>query len=376
MKQSISLMDLFPLSVASGKAFCNRVEEIAKLKAYIQHQRPVLLASPRRYGKTSLALHVIKQLQQPYALIDFFSSVDEQDIEKNILKGVGRLISRLENIPKRALALAKNIFEGTNIRVVLSEVELSLEVSRRKEKPAYVVLDILERLEHLAEKTDKKIILFFDEFQCIGEITPDQAMESVLRQVAQLTKTISFIFSGSNRHLLNQLFEDRNRPFYKLCEKITLDRISQEAYTKHIQKAWDTTISDRIFECLFNYSENHPYYLNLLCSRILVANKQLTVESIEHTWHQYVMEERSSVASEIELLSKNQRKLLTVLSRIGGTEQPLGSTFIQKANMPKATIDQSLTFLARKDYVFKDEHGYFRVLDPLIKTVLSGDANK
>jgi hypothetical protein len=38
-------------------------------------------------------------------------------------------------------------------------------------------------------------------------------MEGVLRQVAQLTKSISFIFSGSNRHLLNQLFEDKDPAF-------------------------------------------------------------------------------------------------------------------------------------------------------------------
>lgn len=369
-------IDIFPLSVAKGEAFCNRQTETIKLKTCIERRKPVLLVSPRRYGKTSLALHAIQQTKLPYAQIDLFSAVDEQDIERSILKGIGTLISRMESIPKRALALASNVFEGSHIRAVLSKVELSIEINRRKEKPAYHVLDILERLERLAEKTDKKIILFFDEFQCIGEITPDHAMESVLRQVAQLTKSITFIFSGSNRHLLHELFDDRNRPFYKLCERITLDRISKEDYAKHIQKAatkvWKTEISLRALECLFNYSERHPYYLNLLCSRLLFEKRSPTPELIEKIWKQYVMEERSNVASEIELLSKNQRKLLTVLARTNGTNAPLGREFIQQANMSKATIDQALTFLEKRDYLFKDEHGYVHVLDPLIKTVLSG----
>ena len=106
----------------------------------------------------------------------------------------------------------------------------------RREKPSYHILEILERLELLAKKTDHQLILFFDEFQCISEATPDHAIESVLRQVAQLSKSISFVFSGSNRYLLNQLFDDRKHPFYKICERISLDRISEEAYTKHIQK--------------------------------------------------------------------------------------------------------------------------------------------
>jgi AAA+ ATPase superfamily predicted ATPase len=375
MTNQTSSIDIFPLSVAMGNAFCNRQAETNRLKTYIEHRRPVLLISPRRYGKTSLALHAIQQTKLPYAQIDLFSAVDEQDIERSILKGVGKLISRMESVPKRALALASDIFEGSHIRAVLSKVELSIEINRRKEKPAYHVLDILERLERLAEKTGKKIVLFFDEFQCLGEITPDHAMESILRQVAQLTKSIAFIFSGSNRRLLHELFDDRNRPFYKLCERITLDRISEEEYEKHIQKTaiktWKSELPERVLECVFNYSERHPYYVNLLCSRLLLEKNLPTPALIEKIWHQYVMEERSSVASEIELLSKNQRKLLTVLSRTNGSSAPLGREFIQQANMSKATIDQSLTFLEKRDYLFKDDKGHVHVLDPLIKTVLS-----
>ena len=39
-------------------------------------------------------------------------------------------------------------------------------------------------------------------------------------------------------------------------------------------------------------------------------------------WKDYVIQEKSQVTSEIELLSKNQRKLLTVLARFGGTKAP------------------------------------------------------
>jgi AAA+ ATPase superfamily predicted ATPase len=334
-----------------------------------------LLVSPRRYGKTSLALHAIHQTKLPYAQIDLFAAVDEQDVERSVLKGVGKLISRMETIPKRALVLASEIFDGSHISAILNKVELSIEINKKREKPAYNVLDILERLERLAQKTDQKIILFFDEFQCLNEITPDHAMESVFRQAAQLTKSISFIFSGSNRHLLNQMFEDRNRPFYKLCERIVLNRISNEAYTKQINKAahklWKSELSARVLEAIFYYSEKHPYYINLLCSRAFLENTLLTADSIAQIWHQYVIEERSSVASEVELLSKSQRKLLTVLSRTGGTNAPLGKEFTQLANISKTTIDQSLSFLEKRDYLYRDNQGYIRVLDPLIKTVLS-----
>ncbi len=368
-------IDFFPLSIAEGQAFCNRVEEISQLKYCIEHLRPVLLVSPRRYGKTSLALHAISQLQLPYVQFDFFSVVDESDIERVILQGAGKMISCLESIPKRALALANEVFEGTNITVSLNNIGVSIDINRNKEKPAYHVLDVLERLERLAIKANKKIILFFDEFQCVGEIAPNHAIEAVLRQVAQLTKSIAFVFSGSNRHLLNQMFEDRNRPFYKLCEKITIDRISEIAYQPHLQyvaqRKWDAEFSQRELDAIFSYTGRHPYYMNLLCSRLIIKACLPTTEEIRQVWHHYMIEERASVASELELLSKNQRKLLTVLARIGGIDAPLGYNFIQQANMSKATLSQSLSFLKKKDYIFKDTDGYIRVLDPLILSVLS-----
>ena len=374
LKHTVLPMDCFPITVASGEAFCNRKAEIALLKSYIERKRPTLLVSPRRYGKTSLALKTIQQTGLPYACIDLFSSVDEQDIEKAILKGISKLIQKMESIPKRALALASSIFEGANFRVVLGTVGISVELNKRRDKPAYHILDILERLEQLSQKTKLPIIIFFDEFQCISEATSSHAIESVLRQVAQLTKSISFIFSGSNRRLLSQLFNDRNRPFYKMCEKISLGRIAEEEYIKHIQKAakkrWKLELSQKVLDGIFYYSEYHPYYVNQLCAR-LWEKEMPTAEAVDDIWQQYVAEERSSVAAETELLSKNQRKLLTMLSRVETTNVPLGQKFIQQVNMSKATINQALSFLEKKDYIFRDSDDNVKVLDPLIKHVLS-----
>lgn len=370
------VLDQFPLSIASGEAFCNRLDETARLKLCIEQRRPVLLVSPRRYGKTSLALHAIYQTKLPFAHIDFFSAVDEQDIERAILNGIGKLIGSMESLPKKALALASEIFEGSRIRAVLSKVGVTIEVENRREKPTNTILDVLERLEKLAEKTNNKLVLFFDEFQCLGEVAPDHGMEGVLRQVAQLTKSISFIFSGSNRHLLNQLFEDRKRPFYKLCERMTLERIAEPDYARHIQntaiKKWGSKLDEETLRSLFSHSERHPYYLNLLCSRMVYEKLKPSRTTIDDLWNKYVMEERSNVGAEVELLSKNQKKLLIVLSRTNGTYFPLGSDFIQSAKMSKATVDQSLTFLERHDYISKAQDGFVSVLDPLIKAALSG----
>jgi len=379
LPKKIDPLSYFPLSVAREEAFCNRKDEIKLLQAYIESCRPVLLVSPRRYGKTSLAFKAIKKSRLPYVHVDLFSAVDEHDVEKAILSGVQGLINQLETLPKKAFNLASELFSGTHIKVVLSKFGLEMEASKDREKAAYRVLDILERLEKLSTKTNKRIVLFFDEFQVIREIENTRAMEAVLRQVAQLTKTISFVFSGSHRHLLNELFDDRERPFYKLCERITLERISESAYKKHIQSVaqlyWKKSLGERELEKIFTLSERHPYYLNLLCARLFISGLP-TTEVIDKIWIKHAIEERSQVASEMELLSKNQKKLLIAFARNGGTNEPLGQNFVRNANMAKASIEQALKFLFKKDYVYTDESGHIDILDPLIKTVLSWDGTQ
>jgi len=123
---------------------------------------------------------------------------------------------------------------------------------------------------------------------------------------------------------------------------------------------------------LFFLSKRHPYYINLLCSRLIILNKVPSIDDLEKIWQQYSLEERSSIASELDMLSKNQKKLLTILARENGTDQPLGKDFIQKSRMSKATISQSMTFLERHDFVEKSFEGHISIIDPLIKAVLSG----
>lgn len=66
---------------------------------------------------------------------------------------------------------------------------------------------------------------------------------------------------------------------------------------------------------------------------------------------------------------------MIVLARSEGTYTPLGQDFVYLTKMAKTTLNQTFNFLEQKDYIFKDESGLFRVLDPLIKYALKKDYN-
>ena len=85
-------MDYFPTKLAAGAAFCNREKEQEELLRCLNNVSPVLLISPRRYGKTSLAMHVLDKNNFLYVHIDFYKELSEEDIASAILNGIGRLL--------------------------------------------------------------------------------------------------------------------------------------------------------------------------------------------------------------------------------------------------------------------------------------------
>jgi len=174
-------MDYFPQALASGAAFCNRIEEQKRLRNNLIESRPTLLVSPRRYGKTSLALYTINKSKLHYAQFDFLSAVSIEDVEQIILNGIGKLINRIEKGVKGALKLATDLFAGLSIKLSSDALGLSVEINRKPEKSATSILSILERAEKLAKKYDEKIVLLFDEFQRVYQISNDYAVESVIR---------------------------------------------------------------------------------------------------------------------------------------------------------------------------------------------------
>lgn len=367
-------MDYFPLSLALGKAFCNRKTELKILKNNLSESRPSLIVSPRRYGKTSLVMNAINQLKFKHTTFDFLSAINENDIEKIILKGTGSLIGKIERGPRKALKVATDLFAGLSIKLSMDKLGLSIEINKKSDDLAANILKILERVEKLSTRYNEKLVIFFDEFQRVYEVSNNQSIESVIRQMAQASHRLSFVFSGSNRHLLYQMFNDRNRPFYKLCDRMTLDRIGENEYELYLQevakktgvKPLDPKMIDNIFFC----TERHPYYLNLLCSRLWMQ-KKITAENIMQIWQDYTLEERSQVGIELDLLSRSQKKLLIALARYGGTSAPRSSDFEIVSGMPGATITQALKFLEKKDYIFKDKSGKYSILDPMFKTVLT-----
>ncbi len=367
------MINYFPTSLALKPAFCNRKEELKELVYNIEGMSPSLLMSTRRYGKTSLALNAFATLKWPYAHIDFYKALSEEDIEKTILNSVGKLLGVLETKPMRLLQLASDFFSSMHVKVVLEKAGIALDFSRSERRSAVSILEALEKLHALALSKKTKIILFMDEFQTVGEVTSNCSIEAAIREAAQKSTNVAYVFSGSNRHLMQEMFSDKKRPFFRLCNLITLDRISENDYSAYIQKAakirWKKALPENVIEQIFKRTERHPYYLNKLCS-LLWSNNYPDVKAVMNRWSKYTLENKSQVERELGFLSVNQRRILIAIAQNGAVKEPFGKRFAAMVDISLSSISRAITILIEKDYLFIDKDGLYQILDPLIRDVL------
>jgi hypothetical protein len=181
-------------------------------------------------------------------------------------------------------------------------VQLMLQPDKNNDS-ATNIKEALEALENILAKKKQKAVLFLDEIQEIGEVAEGKGIEGAIRHVAQKTKYLSLVFSGSNRHLLQSMFYDDGRPLYKLCDRIILQRISKDEYSKHLKKLantrWQMALSEDTLNKIFELTECHPYYINTLCSKLwLTLDKAPKFDEVENAWQQLVLECDSEMSKE------------------------------------------------------------------------------
>jgi hypothetical protein len=372
--------DNFPLGIATGNAFCNRKQEIARLDRNIKSATPTLITAPRRFGKTSLAMRVLGTCGIPYAMIDLFHCATEQDILDEVANGFCSLIDKIETKPEKALRLAREFFSDSRLEVSIRNGSLSLSINRKEKELSDTLRDIIKQFEAMIEKKQKKVVFFIDEFQIVTQFSASFSIEATLRYFVQKSKNICFLFSGSNRHLLSKIFDDSKRPFYGLCDRIVLEKISRESYKPYVQEklgeTWGSSLTTDIVDRILDDSECHPYYVNLLCRRLSVVTDLQSPFVVTNCWDTIAREHRSLFANEIDLMSTNQRRLLIGIAKSGSVESPMGPIFSGKIGISTPSIRQALLVLEQRDYVFKASDGSFNILDPLLKRVLQIDLNK
>jgi len=374
---------LFPTGIATGQAFCNRVEEREELARRIVHGRHTWLAAPRRYGKSSLIRQtLIDQTRQVAnarpqvrgAVVDLLMAHDATSAEEALLDVAASAVSAILPAHKKLLDAARRLFAAFQPEVSVSEQGARLRLRVEPGAPRRVV-ESLDGLDRLAAEQDLRVVVVIDEFQQIATFK-DTAIEAQIRHAVEQARRVTYIFSGSHRALLEKLFEDRSRPLYRLCYPMTLERIAEADYAAFLDKAarskWRTTLQEAARTTITALTECHPYYLNFLCQPLWELGRPPTALEVTRRWQQVVEEASRWLAGDIATLKPNQRAVMCALAS-APTDEPYGKAFLQRAGLASSSAKKTFSALMADDHIRKETNGTYRVLDPAMRHVLAGE---
>lgn len=375
--------DYFPAKLATGKAFCNRVKELKQLKLNISKCRHTVIYSPRRYGKSSLVYRTVVDLKLPYTIIDLFLAHDDHIITKRIMLGISNIISQLLTPSQKLLNVVQELFR--NFKVSLGGHGYYIEGVFNSNTADTIdqIYEALSILNNLAKEKNRKIIIFFDEFQDIANSEGAKSIQGAIRNIAQSTDNIVFIFSGSYQHMLAELFDDKAKPLYMLCDKIYLERILGVDYKKHINEIallkWKKPIDEMVLDKILHLTEAHAFYVNMLCNILFDAKDVPQLDAVGDAWNVCQDMEYRRIISDIQGLSTNQQDVLRLIANNNPIE-PTSTAFSNVAAKANSTIRQCVGVLLKKDFIYKVniedsslvfiKIGQYRVLDPLMAMML------
>lgn len=356
------------------ETFCNREEEIKELIKDIKDCQNVLIFSPRRMGKTSLIKEVLKQVENENILtvyVDLYPAITKEYFVEIFAKAIAK---SLKGKIERVVDTLKKLLPYLIPKVVMKGEEGSFEfefVIDRSRNIISMLDTLLSAPQKIATERKKTAVVVFDEFQEIANYQ-DEEIERKMRSVFQTHRNISYIFMGSKKHLLYELFYNPHRPFYKSCKHIPLARIPESDLFEFIGAKFeegDIKIDKKLIEKIISLSECHPYYVQFLCHIVwdeAVEGGIVESQAIDLALDKLLKRESTAYTFLWDSLSQKQKGLLIALAQ---EERPdiYSNQFLSRYNLGSASsIQKALRALVEKD-VLDRENSKYLIVDIFLK---------
>lgn len=349
--------------------FCNRKQETRKLINNIKNGVNTTLLSIRRMGKTGLIYHTFNSLNKMSGVhcvyIDIYATQNLKEFTNQIGTAVLKAFPEKHSIGKKFLQLLKNFRPVISFDPLTNLPEVSFDFVQTKQYE-----NSLTGIFTFLENQGITIALAIDEFQQIADY-PERNTEALLRGIIQPLKNVRFIFSGSSKHMLNDIFSNSKRPFFASTQTLTLGTIKKEDYVLFIERIFSERkrkIRTDALEFITDWSRLHTYYTQVVCNRIFATGlRDITLHQVQMECNDLLKEQEGVFFQYRNLLTSGQWELLKAIAKEDKVHHPSSKEFIGKHNIgTPANIQRGLEALLNKELVYRehDQNGrYYSVYD-------------
>ena len=345
-----------------------RETETAAVAGYARAGRAMSIAAPRRYGKTSLLRSVAAQLQKQDHIV---ATVDLLGLEgpADFATRYATAWRRATESDRRARGTVQRVLAGlAGLGVTVAGVGVQVSFARDQD-PGSVLHAVLD----LPGQVDRPVLVVLDEFQALHEAWPNG--EGVLRgHVQHQLGRVSYVFAGSQPHLLEAAFADSGRAFYNQVLRVPLGRLAGPALADAFTARFLATDRDpgTALTPLLALADGHPQRAMFL-AHLLWEQVPRGGQATDSHWAAAVLAARAWVADEMTGawtgLSRHQQRALIAVAGYGSAT--LAS--VQVDGVPRSALQAAQSSLLRRGLV-EAETGRtgprggtrYRLVDPLL----------
>jgi len=302
--------------------------------------------------------------------VDLYPVLSEEDFIRIYAKALSKTVTKdLADKIKDLSSVFKKIRPTYSVDQT-GQVSFGIDIKNEDIIPS--LEDVLEGLNRYVKKEKKKAVVCFDEFQQISMLKTDK-IEKFMRSVFQSHKNISYIFMGSKKHLISDMFNNPNRPFYRSAKPFPLHKIEDKKLAKFIINRFKMsrkTISPALTNQIIATCESHPYYVQYLCHILwekAIDKKTITKRCLAECLHTLLLRESSTFEATWDLLTVKQKQVLTALALTGKDDKVFSANYLLKHKLGSASsVQRTVKSLIEKDLIDKSG-GYHSIIDVIFK---------
>lgn len=343
--------------------FCDRQTESARLIREVVNGNNLAIISTRRMGKTGLIQHCFhsKELSKDYytffvdiyatkSLRDFIFSLSKVILET--LKPFGRKAfeSFVNSVLSLKAGITYDLTGSPSFNVQLGDITNSMVT--------------LDEIFNYLEKADKPCIVAIDEFQQITNY-PEKNVEALLRTHIQHCSNAHFIFAGSQRHTMGNMFLSASRPFYQSVSMMNLESIELTKYIdfacKHF-KAADKTITPPTITVIYERFGGVTWYIQKVLNALFSSTPTkgvCDVDAVDEAIKSIVDSFKFTYKEIIFRLPERQKDLLVAISKEGAAREVTSGKFVKRYSLTSpSSVQAALKGVLEKDFVTAIEGSY------------------
>lgn len=352
----------------SDKYFCDRSEETAFLSKQIQNGRDVALISPRRIGKSGLIQHFFNQpdiKEQYYTFfVDIYATTSFAEFVYLLGKEIYEQLKPLSTQWKeRFFQIISSFRVGFKLDPMTGIPSLDLGLGDIQTPQT-----TLDEIFAYIEEADKPCIIAIDEFQQIGEYA-EKNIEALLRTKIQKCHRAQFIFAGSKRHMMSNMFNSPSKPFYQSAISMGLEPIPVSIYTDFAKNLFEERgkhIEHEVVEEVWRMFNGYTWFVQMMMNELFaltIPNGVCTREMIDEAHRNVIMSQENSYKDILSQLPPKQKIVLQAIAKDGLAQNITSSKFIKKYNLTSASsVQAAVKLLLKNDLITQTAIGY-RVYD-------------